>query len=208
MISSNMDLIEKARLSIKGRWGLAIGAFLVVTIIQGGLQSIGKDAGNLSGLIPYLAALAVGGPFSLGTSIFSLSFVRDREPRFEEVFEGFKDFKRSLVTYLLLILIVFAWSLLLIIPGIIAAISYSMTFYVLADDPNIKPTDALDKSKQMMKGYKWKYFGLLMLFFLGAILCLLTLGIGFLWFIPWVNVTEAHFYEEIKDNPAVTIQTV
>jgi len=203
MTTRNWDLLEKARQSISGKWGLAIGAFLVVTIIQAVIQSFARGESGSASALGSLLYLITMGPFYLGTSIFALAYVRRGEPRFEQIFEGFKDFKRALIAFLLTILYIILWSVLLIVPGIIAAISYAMTFYILADDPDIKASDALSKSKQMMKGYKWKYFGLQMIFLLGIILCLLTLGIGFLWFAPWMKVTTAHFYEEIKDNPAV-----
>jgi uncharacterized membrane protein len=73
-----------------------------------------------------------------------------------------------------------------------------MTFYILADDPGIKPQDALKKSKSMMDGYKLKLFYLCLRFFLLALLCILTLGIGFLWLIPYVHVTMAKFYDDIR----------
>ncbi len=60
----------------------------------------------------------------------------------------------------------------------------------------------------MMNGYKWKLFGLYLRFFGWALLCILTLCIGFLWLAPWVHVTTAHFYDDIKDNPAVVVKNV
>ena len=134
----------------------------------------------------------------MGAAIFSLSISRGKEGRLEQLFEGFNHFATALVTYLLLLLYVFLWMLLLIVPGIIAALGYSMTFYILADDPLIKPQDALKKSKSMMDGHKEKLFYLCLRFFLLAILCILTLGIGFLWLIPYVHVTMAKFYDDVK----------
>jgi uncharacterized membrane protein len=90
------------------------------------------------------------------------------------------------------------WALLLVIPGIIAALGYSMTFYILADDESIKAEDALKKSKLMMEGHKLKLFYLYLRFFLLALLCVLTLGIGFLWLIPFINITMAKFYDDIR----------
>jgi uncharacterized membrane protein len=97
-----------------------------------------------------------------------------------------------------MLLFVILWTLLLIIPGIIAGLSYSMTFYILSDDRTLKPREALDKSKQMMDGYKMKLFKLALRFFLLALLCILTLGIGFLWLIPYANVTMANFYDDVR----------
>ena len=94
------------------------------------------------------------------------------------------------------------WMLLLIIPGIIAALAYSQTFYILAEDESIGAMDALKKSKEMMNGYKWKYFCLSLRFLGWVLLCILTLGIGFLWLAPYVEVSYAHFYEELKNQNA------
>jgi len=140
MATENLALMKKGRESLKGNWGLAIGAFLVVYLIEGAIQSIHKGSGGILILI-------IGGPFALGMAMFSLSYSRHLEPRFEQIFEGFRDFTRALVTYLLVVLYVFLWMLLLIVPGIIAALSYSMTFFILADDPSIKAADALKKEQ-------------------------------------------------------------
>lgn len=200
MTKENVVLMKMARETLDGKWGLAIGAFFVVYLIEGTISSIPKAGPVLS--------LIIGGPFALGMAMFSLSLSRNQEARFEQVFEGFRDFGRALGAYLLIILFVFLWLLLLIVPGIIAAISYSMTFFIMVDDPSIKAMDAIDKSKQMMNGYKLKFFYLQLRFLGWALLCILTLGIGFLWLIPYVYVSVAHFYDDIKDNPAVTIKRV
>lgn len=191
MATENTSLMKSARESLNGRWGLSIGTFLVYTLIMGSFGAMQKVG---------LVSLLVGGPMALGAAMFSLSISRGKEARLEQVFDGFRFFTNALITYLLMILYVFLWLLLLIIPGIIAALSYSMTFYILADNPTLKPQDVLLQSKQMMDGYKWKLFYLLLLFFLLALLCILTLGIGFLWFIPYLNVTMAKFYDDIKND--------
>ena len=73
-------------------------------------------------------------------------------------------------------------------------------FFILADDLSLKPKEALDKSKQMMDGYKWKMFYLTLRFFGLGLLCLLTLGIGFLWLIPYSYVAMAKFYDDINQS--------
>ena len=147
-----------------------------------------------------IATLILSGPFQLGLTKFILSIARNREPRIEQLFEGFNDFTRSMQAYLRMVLFIILWSLLLIVPGIIAAFSYSMTFYILADDPNISAVDALNKSKSMMDGHKMDLF-LMSLSFIGwAFLCILTLGIGFLWLFPYMNVSIAKFYQDIKGD--------
>ena len=75
-----------------------------------------------------------------------------------------------------------------------------MTFFILADDPNIGAMDAIDKSRQMMEGYKIKYFILCLIFGLLIIACLFTFGIGFLWLLPYMHVTFANLYNDIKEK--------
>ncbi|WP_339925032.1 DUF975 family protein [uncultured Cyclobacterium sp.] len=198
MGTENVELMKMARESLKGNWGLAIGTFLVYYIIMGFLQGMAEYYPMIS-----LGTLLITGPMTLGLALFSLSIARNQYVRLQQIFDGFQNFGTALGAYLLIIIFVILWMLLLIIPGIIAALSYAMTFYIIADDPNIGPLDAIDKSKQMMNGYKMKLF-LMFLMFLGmALLCILTLGIGFLWFIPFANVTLAKFYMDIKDRNVI-----
>ncbi len=197
MKTDNVVLMSMARESLKGRWGLAVGTFLVYSLIIGVFGAM-RNFG--------LIGLLIEGPLILGITEFSLSISRGKEARLEQIFEGFKFFSQALVTYLLMILYVILWMLLLIIPGIIAVLSYSMTFYILADDKSLKPAELLDRSKKMTDGYKWKLFYLCLRFFLLALLCILTLGIGFLWLIPYANITTAKFYDDIKDKPAANIK--
>ena len=196
MKNENVVLMQMARESLKGKWGLAIGTLVVYFLIVLVLQII-----PLAGPI---ASLFISGPLALGLSVFSLSISRNQDARLEQIFQGFKNFGTACGAYLLMLLFIILWMLLLIIPGIIAAISYSMTFYILADDNSIGAMDAIDKSKKMMDGYKWKYFCLGLRFFGWALLCILTLGIGFLWLMPYIQVSMAKFYDDVKANSLST----
>lgn len=199
MKTENVVLMQMARESLKGKWGLAIGTFVVYMLIASALQVIP--------IVGAIGSLIITGPLILGLTFFSLSISRDQDAQLEQLFQGFNNFGTALGAYLLRALFIFLWLLLLIIPGIIASISYSMTFYILADDNSIQPMEAIDKSKKMMYGYKWKYFRLGLRFFGWALLCILTLGIGFLWLMPYMQVTYAKFYEDVKAN-ALTIEII
>lgn len=190
MVKENKELMAEARESLSGNWGLAIGTFLVYGIIISSLQFIP--------VVGSVLALFIAGPMLVGVSMFSLSLSRSENARLEQIFEGFKNYGTVLGAYLLMVLFIFLWMLLLIIPGIIAAIAYSQTFYILAEDDTIGSMDALKKSKEMMDGYKWKYFCLGLRFIGWALLCILTLGIGFLWLSPYIQISYAKFYEDIK----------
>lgn len=194
MITENSIIMQQARESLKDKWGLAILTFLLFMLIAGGLQVIPIIGG--------LGSLVISGPFAVGLAIFTLSISRNQEAKLEQIFEGFNNFTTALAAYLLKMVFIFLWTLLLIIPGIIAAYSYSMTFYILAEDNSLDAMEAIDKSKAMMNGYKLKYFRLQLRLLGLALLCILTLGIGFLWLIPYSAVCNAKFYEDVKANTA------
>jgi len=198
MNAENITLMRAARESLKGKWGLAILTFFIYILLTTASGSVRPHGSFLT--ISSILTLIISGPLALGAAIFSLSISRGKEARLEQIFQGFTSFSTALVAYLLILLYVLLWALLLIVPGIIAALGYSMVFYILADDPLLKPQDALNKSKSMMDGYKLKLFYLGLRFFLLGLLCILTLGIGFFWLIPYVHITIAKFYDDIKGN--------
>ena len=90
----------------------------------------------------------------------------------------------------------------LIVPGVIVGLMFSMTSYLLADgETNIG--DVLKKSINMMKGYKWNYF-VFCLSFLGWILLgVVTLGLAYIYVLPYMNVATTLYYEELKNNQVV-----
>lgn len=96
------------------------------------------------------------------------------------------------------IIYIFVFLILLMIPVIIKRITYAQTMYVLKDIPGLSPLEAITMSKKMMVGYKWRYFKLNLSFIGWALLCILTLGVGFLWLIPYIQTTLAEFYNQLS----------
>jgi len=193
----NAELMKSARESLRGKWGIAVSGFLIYCILSFSLGAIP--------IIGPIIALIIGGPLTLGLAIFSLAIARRSDVRIELIFEGFQDFSRALVAYLLVAIFILLWLLLLIIPGIIAAFSYALTFYIMADDKSISARDAISKSKKMMNGYKWKLFCLYLRFIGWFILGILSLFIGFLWIGPYLQISVAKFYEDVKANYEATV---
>jgi len=192
----NRDIMLEAKGSLKGKWGLAIATVVVFYIVTTAIQFIP--------ILGSLGSILISGPMIVGLFIFVLALSRGRDAQLSQIFWGFRRFGVCLGAYLLFGILILLWTLLLIIPGIIALFSYSQTFMVLADNDSIGPIDALKKSKQIMKGHKWKFFCLWMRFIGWFLLCILTLGIGFLWLIPYMLTSCARFYDDInveRDEP-------
>src|ERR1035437_5321331 len=189
--TENSILMAQARECLRDKWGLVIGTFVLYTVI---IIPI-----SLIPVVGWIISILIGGPMSIGIAIFTLSVSRKQEAQLAQIFEGFQKFSVGLAAYLLIAVFVILWMLLLIVPGIIAALSYSMTYYIIVDNDSIGALDAITKSKEMMRGNKWKLFCLCFRFFGWILLCVLTLGIGFLWLYPYMVVSIAQFYEDIKN---------
>ena len=191
-MTPNAELMTRAREALQGKWGLAAGVFLVLIVILCGVQAI-PEAG------PFLP-LILSGPFSVGLAAFSLALSRGEEANMQQLFSGFqKNFGVNVAAYILISVFVLLWTLLLIIPGIIAAMSYSMTYYIMADENLTDPFEAIKKSKTMMDGNKWKLACLSGRFIGWMLLCVLTLGVGYFWLGPYMNISYAKFYDDIKE---------
>lgn len=186
--------MASARASLKGRWGVAVGAAAVATLIK--LNTTSPAVSLTDIIIPMLIA----GPMALGLAFFFLKIARGEKVKISEMFIGFDRFGTALATYLLTLLFTLLWALLLIIPGIIAALSYSQVWFILNDHPGITAREAIHRSKKIMMGHKLKLFYLCLRFLGWAILCILTLGIGFLWLAPYFVTTVAKFYDDIKEK--------
>ena len=184
MLKQNSELRAQAREALRGKWPMAAVAALIYSAIAGGLSSI---------------PLLVGLPVAYGFAILMLAVFRGAEEvDLGVLFAGFQEYSRILTTKLLQAVYTFLWSLLLLIPGIIKHYSYAMTDYILKDEPELCNNAAIERSMAMMEGNKMKLF-LLDLSFIGwAILCLFTFGIGFFVLQPYVQVSHAAFYEDLK----------
>lgn len=144
--------------------------------------------------------LLLVGPYTLGFYNYSLRISRGENVELSTMFSGFNDFGRGLLAYLLTGIYVLLWSLLLIIPGILAAFAYTMTYLILVDNPDMGVNDAISLSRKLMTGNRWKLFCLGWRFFGWLILALFTFGIASFWVYPYMQVAVAKFYDDIKEQ--------
>ena len=205
------DLKGEALDSLEGKWGLAVGATLLISIlitafsfsVDWGFSLIfgwQKTNGSLSTNILsffFFFLLTLGG-YYIGFNI-----LREKQASIGNVFIWFSEGKRFLKSFLLYLLVnlyLFLWTLLFIIPGIIKSFSYAMTYFIINDHPEYSLNQAITESRRMMDGHKMEYFILCLSFIGWFILSCITLGIGFLWLIPYFYTTSAAFYEEIAEE--------
>ena len=195
----NRDLMAQAREKLRGNWGTGVVAALIYWAIT--------MAASMFQFIPFIGwvvGFVLAGPLLLGFVSFFLRLGRGVVPEYGDLFSGFKQFGAAFVANFLMGLFTFLWMLLLIVPGIMAALSYAMTFFIMADNPGISGLDAIRRSKKLMYGHRWKLFCLGWRFFGWALLCLLTCGIGFLWLMPYVQTSMARFYDDLGPTMGIS----
>lgn len=143
-------------------------------------------------------------PMSVGLILYMLKFIRKSDVEINDLV-AFYD-KRFLLILLVTILIgIFTalWSLLLIIPGIIAALSYSMVNYIIADNRKNDTMAVIKESKRMMYGYKADYFVFNLSFLGWALLCIFIVPL--IYVIPYMSVSQALYYEELRTIKEVDV---
>lgn len=152
-----------------------------------------------------VAYFILGSVIEVGYCQFNLDLVdRKEEPQIGTLFGYFPHWSTAAVARVLQFIYVLLWSLLLVIPGIIASFSYAMTGYIMAEHPEMTASEAIAQSKRIMRGNRFRLFCLQFSFVGWDLLCMLTFGIGYLWLNPYRQAAEAAFYREISSTACST----
>lgn len=189
------ELKNWAKEKVKGkRWPL-----LLAIIIGSFLCSISIPLGEGKGNIPIGWVLYF---IEVGLTFYLVNFINDKPGKLEDLFSFSKDFGRDLLVNLVQSIFVFLWSLLLIVPGIIKGIAYSLVPMLLMDDQykDLDVTSVIKKSEEMMNGHKMDYFVLQLSFIGWHLLAILTLGLLEIWIIPYQQVAMTKFLYDVKTS--------
>ena len=142
-----------------------------------------------------LALSLMGMILSTGYQLFALNTARESGASYGNLFDPIGNFFRVLWLTLRMAIFIWLWSLLFIIPGIIAAYRYSMALFVLLENPETSPRDCMRRSRELTDGRKGELF-VLDLSFLGWDL-LATIPVVNLWVMPYRSLTLVHTYFEL-----------
>ena len=151
---------------------------------------------SLIDLLLRLAMAVVG----VGFSLFVMNSVRRSQPAIGNLLDGFGMFPRVLFLIILQIVLIFLWSLLLVIPGIIAAYRYSFAVYVMIDHPEMSAMDCLRESKRLTTGYKRQHFLLDLSFIFWFLLTMIPV-VGYIaqvYVTPYMESARVLYYEQIR----------
>ena len=235
---------EIARNALKGKWKPMFIAMIIFYLLTDGIALIiskifsyqgqqitgfyvddfGQIQANIQeGTIEFagnLYTLVVFGVFTFGLCTLLLTFFRAKTVNYSLLFEGFGNFGKAFVLELVIAIKVMLWSLLFVIPGIIAYYRYSQAFYIMVDNPNLTAMQCINESKRLMRGNKGKLFclhlsligwsllaglaaGVLMQLTPNWILWTLVAELPVVFFRVYLNVSEATFYELVTEKLVV-----
>lgn len=210
-----MDMKRRSLDALKENWRKAILLTIIISILSifvpfaveirsyGGFELwLNSEEVTTGSFFSYVLDIVLI-PFYAGVLWFYLRLIRQEDVRIRDIFKIYQDGRLTLKliwTYIVMGFFTLLWSLLFIIPGIIKAIAYSQTTYILRDHPEYTATQAITESRRLMNGYKWKYV-LFTLSFLGwFLLTAFTFGLAWFFVGPYFSAAQAVFYDELKNR--------
>ena len=213
-MKTNQDYKNAALSVLNGNWAPVVVATIVMYIVTFVIQLFTSFICLLAdpntqqqlSIVLYIVTMVIPmfviTPLSVGyyNALNNLYLAGDDKVTSNMFKIGYSRVLRYVGGMLLMGIYIFLWMLLLVVPGIIKAIAYSLTPYILKDYPELSVNQAINLSVKMMKGHKMRYF-LLTLSFIGwGLLGILTLGIGYIWLTPYMYTTTAAFYQDVKNE--------
>ena len=199
---------ETAWNKLGGKWATAGVAFLVYILatvvidIPTIFLEENSPVQDAWGTVEFIFNLIL----DMGVIAYFYDVVLGKELSYKRLFVGFTsgiEFAlRLFFTQFFTFFFIALWSLLLIVPGIMRAFSYGVALYVFLENPELSPFEALKKSKEMMYGHRWELFVLELRFIPWFLLGVITLGIGFIWIVPYFMTAYSEFYIQLKEKQA------
>lgn len=194
-------LKRNAKDELRGKWGIAVGAFLITIVLTSIISFIGSLADSPTiAIIGMIISILISGPVTYGLYTFVLNMVRGKKVSISDVFTGFKGkvIFKAFIIFILTGIAVTIGTIIFIVPGIILGLMFSQSYYILIDNNDLSAIDCIKESSRLMKGNKMYLFVLGLSFIGWFILGEITLGIGMLWISPYYSVTLGNFYENLK----------
>lgn len=145
-----------------------------------------------------LVSTLVTGFLSMGFTAYTLRVINRQPAGINDLFAYARYCLKIWGLSIVMGFFVFAWSLLLWVPGIIAMYRYSQAVYIFAENPDKGIMECINESKAMMYGHKMDKFVLDLSFILWYLLAGVTCGIAGLYVTPYVEITNAAFYNSLK----------
>ena len=169
------------------------------------VQSLFHHAAFPTPVVVFVSVLVwlLGCVLAAGYVLYHQGVRRGEEMPISSLFDGFGFVGKIVLLNLVMTVFIALWSMLFVIPGIIAAYRYRFALYNLCENPELGVMDALNMSKAQTKGYKLDLFVLDLTFIGWSLLCGLTLGILSIWITPYIQQTDLGYFEAIKAEKGI-----
>ena len=178
--------------------GPLVGLAVIIVVVHLVLGAIASSTSNVVGRLAIeLISFIVGIVLAMGLIRASLAVLEGRQPEIGMLFqtEGFGPY---LVGSILVGIGVFIGLFLCIVPGVILGLMWEFFGYVIIENPTISPTDAMRRSAEITKGYRWQLLGLTILLFLINLVGILALGVGLFFTYGISAVALAYAYKVLS----------
>lgn len=198
---NRVEIKEKAKGIVKEHlkdFWIGYGIILIISLVLSfGIEILFDKETTVYAVLTLVASFFTS-TLSVGFYSYLLKMIRNESFDRNDIFAYIGKVLPIVAIILLVTIFTLLWSVLFIIPGIIAALSYSMVFLLYAEDQSSTAMDYLDQSKELMRGYKWDYFVFGLSFLGWILLSVLTFGILLIWVLPYYTVAEVLYYDELK----------
>ncbi len=186
-----------------------VGPLLLLVIIIAAvnfvISLIGNGVNGVAGrIVLQLISFIVGVIVAMGLIRASLAVLEGRDPDVRMLLET-DGFGPYVVASILVTLGVAIGFFLLIIPGIILLIMWHFFGYVIVENPETGPVDAMRRSAEITRGHRWQLLGLGLLLLGINILGLLACCAGVLFTYGITAVTVAYAYKTLSGQPVAAI---
>jgi len=224
---SRAEIKDQAKAKLKTSYWMPFLASLVLSLAAGGIGSgsrytVGNEEWHyttsqpfiiipiiLFGLVFVLIGIAVAvflfSPLETGARKFYIDYLRNHEDLSEIAFPFKSKSYMNIVKVLFLTkLYIFLWSLLFIIPGIVKGYQYKFVSYLLAENPKLTTSEALDLSTEMTYGHKMDLLIMDLSFIGWYLLGALCFGLGVFFVNPYRDTSFAMLYLKLSSTSVVT----
>ncbi len=214
-----------ARESLKGKW---IKGF-VLTIIYCIISFLLSMVLNLIPLIGAIAFFIISPALSFGFLVSLIKLSRGENPTYFEFLKNSFKFLGKLWGIIFHTVLKMFLPIFIITAGIFTMISgfngntlfallglltyfigliyliiktfyYTLTSFILYEEPTLSAKDIVNKSEILMKGNVWRQFCLNLSFLGWAILSVITFGIAYFFVMPYMQIALLKFYEDLDGD--------
>lgn len=136
-----------------------VALYLSINLAVNLIGSLVPAEGILNTFI-FVFSLLLQAVLGAGFAMYCMAVRRNERVEYLALFDGFGFAGKIILLQVIIYIYVFFWSMLFVIPGIIAAYRLRFALYNLYESPDMSVIEAVNMSKQQTAGYKGQLFSL------------------------------------------------